>query len=183
MVNHSSLELSYVELYNPAKHGYVEGVSDTKIHGQFMVYEDIPVTEWICKPDELSNADIIVSNNQINWNAQEGQIKWIKLRNKFVYCCPPVTTTYGIQVFPNVRNFNNIKFLEKMQCRLHLVQKHYLEGDEEVAVLKTVWLKIFQRKWRSIYNRRQTMIKNRMKTSSLLERETTGQWPKGLRVM
>tara|TARA_A200000113_G_scaffold152722_1_gene137636 strand:- start:4037 stop:4588 length:552 start_codon:yes stop_codon:yes gene_type:complete len=176
-------ELSYVELYNPAKHGFIEGISDPCIHGQFLVYEDIQLSEWLLKPKELSNADIIVSSNQLNWDAQDGQIKWIKLRNKFVYCCPPVSSNYGMQLFPDVRNFNNLQFLRKIQAGLQIVKKIYMEGDEEVAILKTFWLRIFQRKWRSIYNKRQSLIKSRMKTSSLIERETTGHWPKGLRVM
>jgi hypothetical protein len=172
MVRYSCLELAYVELFNPSAHGFVHGTSDPAVHGQFLVYEDVAVDLWRREPSTLSNAQVVHNHNTT----------WINVLDLFITAIPHRQSPYIQRPKPFVRNYLDLQFLTKIHGRLHIVEKHYLDGDEEVAVLKTVWLRIFQRKWRSIYNRRQTAIKNRMKISSLLHRERTGKWPRGMQV-
>ena len=182
MVRHSSLELSYVELFNPGKHGFVHGTSDPAVHGQFLALEDVDVDSWRENPETLSSAEVYRVNNIIYAGlSPTSSVIWIRVSDLFMYYCRHFPEHAG-RPEPLVRNYLDMRFLRKMQGSLQIVEKHYLNGDEEVAVLKTVWLRIFQRKCRSIYNRRQTVIKNRKKIGSLLHRERTGRWPRGMQV-
>ncbi len=52
-----------------------------------------------------------------------------------------------------------------------------LPTQESVAILKTFWLRIIQRKWRKVFNEKQTILRNRRNIHSLHVRETTGKWP------
>ena len=52
-----------------------------------------------------------------------------------------------------------------------------LESQHSVAIIKTIWIKLIQRKWKKVYAERKTVIRLRMSYSSLKTREITGRWP------
>jgi hypothetical protein len=56
-----------------------------------------------------------------------------------------------------------------------------LESGERVCIIKTIWLKIIQRKWKKIYKERRKIISKRNEPSMLLLREITGKWTKECR--
>ena len=47
-----------------------------------------------------------------------------------------------------------------------------------IAILKTFWLKIIQRKWKNVLKERDIIIKTRCRPSSLKYREINGKWPR-----
>lgn len=47
-----------------------------------------------------------------------------------------------------------------------------------IGIIKTIWLKLIQRKWKNIMKERKNIIKKRTHPKSLQYRETTGKWPK-----
>ena len=53
-----------------------------------------------------------------------------------------------------------------------------LESQHSVVIIKTMWIKIIQRKWKKIYAERQAIIRRRMQIASLYARELTGRWPR-----
>jgi hypothetical protein len=53
----------------------------------------------------------------------------------------------------------------------------YLSTGHCVAILKTVWLRLIQRKWKNIIKERKQIIKKRSHPNSLRHREITGKWP------
>ncbi len=59
---------------------------------------------------------------------------------------------------------------EITEC-IHLNTGHY------VAILKTIWLRLIQRKWKNIIKERKNIIKKRCNLNSLRHREVTGKWP------
>jgi hypothetical protein len=61
---------------------------------------------------------------------------------------------------------------------LQIVQTNILTGLEEVAYLKTFWLKLVQRRWKKIYKARQELLKQRMTIRALTFRARTGKWPR-----
>ena len=63
-------------------------------------------------------------------------------------------------------------------CSLQIVQTNILTGLEEVAYLKTFWLKIVQRRWKKIYKARQDLLRERMTIRALTFRARTGKWPR-----
>ena len=52
----------------------------------------------------------------------------------------------------------------------------YLKKGILVAILKTFWLKIIQRKWKKIFGERQTILQNRKSISNIIYREIHGKW-------
>jgi hypothetical protein len=53
----------------------------------------------------------------------------------------------------------------------------YLNTGHYVAILKTFWLRLIQRKWKNIIKERKNIIKKRFNQKSLTHREVTGKWP------
>jgi hypothetical protein len=53
----------------------------------------------------------------------------------------------------------------------------YLETQECVAVLKTVWIKLIQRKWRNIVHTRREVMRKRSRPDAQHFIEINGRWP------
>lgn len=58
----------------------------------------------------------------------------------------------------------------------------YLRGGECVAIIKTFWLKIIQRKWRSICIQRKIIINKRSQPQNIYYNQIYGKWPTDCRV-
>ena len=63
---------------------------------------------------------------------------------------------------------------------LEIVDYFCLPGNEMVAVWKTFWLKLIQRKWKKVYNERMKIKQARKSSLSIIHRERTGKWEKHL---
>jgi hypothetical protein len=53
----------------------------------------------------------------------------------------------------------------------------YLETQECVAILKTVWIKLIQRKWRNIVHARREVMRKRSRPDAQHFMEINGRWP------
>jgi hypothetical protein len=53
----------------------------------------------------------------------------------------------------------------------------YLNDGHCVAIIKTIWIKLIQRKWKNILKKRENAIRQRCQPKSLQYREETGKWP------
>lgn len=74
--------------------------------------------------------------------------------------------------FINIQNlcrFFRYKTLEIAKCI-------YLESNHCVAIIKTFWLKLIQRKWKNICKDRKLIISKRRLYSSINYREIKGNW-------
>ena len=50
-------------------------------------------------------------------------------------------------------------------------------GEEDVAILKTCWLRIFQRKCKAYYKYKQALIAYQSRPENIQYREVNGRWP------
>lgn len=77
-----------------------------------------------------------------------------------------------------IRNFENI-ISNKNNYKVDIVEKIQLEGlfTPTIAIIKTHYLRLIQRKWKSIFKKREEIIKKRMMPHSLKYREMHGVWP------
>jgi len=48
------------------------------------------------------------------------------------------------------------------------------------AIIKTIWLKLIQRKWKKIFEERKQILMNRTKVSSILYKQIKGRYPDGM---
>ena len=78
-------------------------------------------------------------------------------------------------------NEHSIQY-NKIRLRLDIIQTSILNpGGEEVAIIKTFWLKIVQRCWKKVFKQRKELIQKRSAIKALQERQRTGKWSLGLR--
>lgn len=91
-----------------------------------------------------------------------------EIKNEYCYM-----ENYHHTIFKNYKHIiSQPKYLKP-----EIAECIYLETDEFVAIIKTFWIKIIQRKWKNICKERQRVLKNRGCYSSILYRELRGRWP------
>jgi len=81
-----------------------------------------------------------------------------------------------------IKNYKNIIAREDY-ISPQIVKCSYLPDGECVAVIKTMWIKLIQRRWRTVFNERRRIIGERSRISSIFYREIHGTWPTGLNVV
>jgi len=74
------------------------------------------------------------------------------------------------------RNYRQIITRENY-IKPEIIEGVYLNTGHCIAILKTFWLRLIQRKWKSIMKERENIIKKRRQQKSLRHREITGKWP------
>ena len=87
------------------------------------------------------------------------------LHNSYLYC----PTAH-----PTIRCYSNI-IRKKGAFHLNIVEPLQLSTGEEVCILKTFWLRIFQRKWRAYFKKKLAFFKH---PKSLMMREINGSFKK-----
>jgi hypothetical protein len=143
----SQYKLGLVEFYNPQIHGSI----NTKLHTQFLYSLNIPVDEFINDhPNGWIDDMINRHHNVFNW------------RN--------INVSHTI-----IRNYNSI--VHKRGSVMLEIVKPFIIMDEGVetylCILKTFWLKLFQRKWKQYYRGKILIRKN---PKVLLKRQIYGKW-------
>ena len=165
--------LMLCELFHPNLHGFDEK-SDPNIFGHYMVayikdnemsdnesdYNDDDSDYSTDEDDEMVLDKVIIQTYQNKYKTLiENSLKFnINLEHKIV------------------RNYVNI-VTKNNYITPHIGERIYLTGDECVAIIKTVWLKIVQRCWRRVYKKRMQIIYNIKKDPHyLLRREYNSKW-------
>jgi len=74
------------------------------------------------------------------------------------------------------KNYKNI-ITRKNYIKPEITECIYLNTGHCVAILKTHWIRLIQKKWKNIIKERKTIIKKRCTVKSLRHREITGKWP------
>ena len=52
-----------------------------------------------------------------------------------------------------------------------------LPSQHNIAIIKTIWIKLIQRRWKRLYAKRRQIIQKRCNVAALYNRELTGHWP------
>jgi len=160
---HSKYELGIIELYWETRHG-----------------------EYII--DDFKNSeDYNLSINGYIFMQKIHPIQFLKYYKKYI---TPLLNFYFQNMFINhlttseinnhiIRNFQNI-VTNRNNYKVDIVQKIQLDGDfaPTIAIIKTHYLRLIQRKWKTIFKKRQDIIKKRMTLQSLRYREINGIWPR-----
>jgi len=66
---------------------------------------------------------------------------------------------------------------------IHILQLRISQDGTYNVIIKTFWLRIVQRTWKRIYRERQEIWQKRRNIMALRQREITGKFPVGLRVL
>jgi len=147
--------LAICEVFHPILHGQTE-TSSPNINNHFLVYTLIDLLDFY-------NNAYLTERNSLKRYRRAIQILHGSTLN---------------ETHPTIRDYRKVS---KKYIRLEIIQADILSGQEEVAYLKTFWLRIVQRRWKNVYKARKELILRRSQPSALQERQRTGQWPTHLR--
>ena len=77
---------------------------------------------------------------------------------------------------PTIRNYHNI-ISNQNYIKPEIGEYIVLPTQEAVAILKTFWLRILQRKWKNVFKERLNIMKMRSNPICVYARQITGKWP------
>ena len=165
--------LMLCELFHPRLHGFDEK-SDPNIFGHHIVA--------YIKDNEISDGESEYSDDYSDYDSDESDElvldqEIIRLfKNKYKRLLKN-SIKYNINLEHKiVRNYINIVTKDNY-ITPHIGQRIYLSGDECVAIIKTMWLKIVQRCWRRVYKKRMQIIREINRNPQyLLRREYDSKW-------
>jgi hypothetical protein len=161
--------LMLCELHSPAIHGKTSD-SDPNIETHYLVYDRfVPITgiSYSCL-DDTDDSDDENSSYTINDSIQFLKNHYSN-RSRF--------NNGSLKNHPTIRNYHNI-ISRQNYIKPEIGKYVMLPTQEAVAILKTFWLRIIQRKWKKVFQERKNMTRNRLSISSLHTRQITGKWPK-----
>ena len=75
-----------------------------------------------------------------------------------------------------IRNYFNI-ISRPDYIKPEIAECFELPTFEYIAIIKTIWIKIIQRKWKKVFALRKIMLQHRSNPSTLYARQMTGKWP------
>ena len=146
------LQLGVCELFNDTLHGYNKDSSKN-------IQEHYLVRFQVSKEDFMDEDELEEIEDDLDY-----------IREKY--------QTVSNKGSSNIRNYNNI-ITNENYLTIELIDIYQLHpGEELVAIIKTVWLKIFQRKWRNYMKRKKDYIKHISHPSNIKYREIHARFPR-----
>lgn len=165
--------LMLCELHNPAFHGKDEN-SDPFIETHYLVYDRFDFKTGISL---TSDSDDSYDNNESDDSYDNNESDDSKINDVLEYLKEHYTNynpdTCGHH--PTIRNYHNI-ISSPNYIKPEIGEYIILPTQEAIAILKTVWLRIIQRKWKKVFAERQDIIKKRRLNASISSREIYGKW-------
>ena len=76
----------------------------------------------------------------------------------------------------HIRNYKNI-VNRQHYIKPEIAQCIYLPSNECIAILKTFWIRLIQRKWKNILSERRKILEKRGNIIAIVYREIYGAWP------
>ena len=150
-----SLSLGICEIYTPEIHGHSQSSISNQMLGHYIVANKLNIDEFY----DYSYLDIIYTNR---WG-------W---RNA-------ITNGYINKNFvhPVIANFKGMVRKEDF-IKVDIIQSINLAGGEIIGIIKTMWLRIFQKIYKKRYSQRKRRIMLMKMPSSQHYRKLTGKYPK-----
>jgi len=138
-------------IYDKKKHGFTAD-SDPNIHGQYLVLESY----------RYINSHNYFIENPLS-NSRENIYELCEWYNKYEM------------------SFRRQNRLNRQFFKPEIAECFYLSGQEKVAILKTFWLRLIQRKWKKIFAQRKEIIEKRKQVSNIIYWQMRGTWPNNCR--
>jgi hypothetical protein len=156
----SKYNLILCELYNLAIHGLVDETNDLNIQTHYILFNKYePFSEeYVGEIDDPYDG----------FTDMQRDIRHLK-------------RLYSLPIRDNItsspiRNYRNIV------SRPNYIQREIgevimLPTFEEIVILKTFWIRIFQKKWKKVFQERKRILKQRCHPSSIYYWQIHGIWP------
>ena len=171
--------LMLCELHYPGRHGKTDD-SDPNIENHYLVYDRFDPISGIsfCHLDEYEELD---TDNEYESDDDMEERECVNLNNemkflKEMYSNPENFSPQYFGIHPTIRNYHNI-ISNPNYIKPEIGEYIILPTQEAVAILKTFWLRIIQKKWKKVFQERKNIIRQRCNLSNLSIREIRGRWP------
>ena len=80
--------------------------------------------------------------------------------------------------YTQVIHQNNSEYnFQKNHASLDIIKRVHDDDGYTFAIVKTFWLKLFQRRWKKIYQNKKDIIQKMKNPQSLFHRQIHGKWP------
>jgi len=167
--NSSRFNLVLCEILNKHLHG-----NDDNIDGHYLIinkFDGSTGSAIYSENDSDNEEDDEYSESDSNSDSSESSLSLFTNDYNEYYQQIPNNVKHNI-----IRNYRNI-IARPDYIRPEIAECIVLPSQHNIAIIKTIWIKLIQRKWKKVYAERNRIIKTRMLYSSLKTREITGKWP------
>lgn len=178
-VNNNNHYLMLCELHYPGRHGKTHD-SDPHIETHYLVYDRFdPITGIsFLHLDENEESD---TDNEYESDDDMEEREYVNLNNqmaflKEMYSNPANLSPQYFGIHPTIRNYHNI-ISKPNYIKPEIGEYIILPTQEAIAILKTFWLRIIQKKWKKVFHQRKNIIRQRCYLSNLSIKEIRGRWP------
>jgi hypothetical protein len=163
--NNKKYYLMLCELHYPGRHGKTED-SDPSIETHYLVYNRISYSHLDEYEEYDTDYDSDDSEDEYNnvFIKLNSEIKRLREHNS-----NSLNTLYS-KKHPTIRNYHNI-IKKPNYIKAEIGEYIILPTQEAIAILKTFWLRIIQKKWKKVFQERKNIIKQRCNLLNLLTRE------------
>jgi len=144
--HHSKYDLAFCEIFNSKIHGKNSN-SSKNIDSHFLIFRTLCIDEFYTITQFIPISDFICT-----------------IRDQYI------TNNYSRHLHPVIRNYNEI-LIKKHYISLEIIECVELEGGEQVAIYKTFWLRIIQRKWKRHCDLKKKRLAALLQPYGLLMRE------------
>lgn len=143
------------------------------------LYNSVEYVEYDTDPEYINSDSDDESDEEINENMF---IHISNIQNLYVTEYAEISSAQNYIPHKTIRNYHNI-ISRRNYIRPEIAECFELPTLEHIAIIKTIWLKIIQRKWKVVFAARKIIIKMRLTPSSLVIRQLTGIWPKDCQIL
>jgi len=144
--NHSKYDLAFCEIFNSKIHGKNSNSSEN-IDSHYLIFRTLHIDEFYTITQFIPISDFICT-----------------IRDQYII------NNYSQHLHPVVRNYNDI-LIKKNYLSLEIIECVELKGGEQVAIYKTFWLRIFQRKWKRHFDSKKKRLVSLLQPYGLFMRE------------
>lgn len=172
--------LMLCELHYPELHGKNE-YSDPNIETHYLVCDRFEPYTGISMTDIESGIDYETDReygSDSDDDYEDNRLHRINDSIKFLKSIYSNNNLYSNRyygVHPTIRNYKNI-IRNPNYIKPEIGEYIILPTQESIAILKTFWLRIIQKKWKKVFKERKNVIKQRCHISNLSIREIRGRW-------
>lgn len=164
------------ELHCPERHGKTDD-SDPNIETHYLVYDRYDPNTG----ESFNNFEEYDTDDEYDSDEDMDEIGLCKLNNDIIFLKEMYTSQSDFVPnyfgnHPTIRNYHNI-ILKPNYIKQEIGEYIILPTQEAIAILKTFWIRIIQKKWKKVFQERKNIIKQRCYLSSLSFREIRSRWP------
>lgn len=161
--------LMLCEIHNRFIHGKTED-SCNNIEEHYIIFNVYCPSKFLISVPNLDTN--IIENNAEYFENEILQYELIELRKKYEI----IRDSHSSEANPIIRNYFNI-ISRPNYIKPEIGEYIILPTQEAIAILKTFWIRIIQRKWKKVFHQRQDVFRMRSNPRNIIIRENTGRWP------